>query len=220
MYHIYEAETQNEEIDWHIYAENYESACKIMRAFNKRITCESKKLMDSIHYGVIADELRSGVDYECERKEIEKFFSLFKKPIIRKKGMMGGYVLDYRQCSVRKNVEMPYKIMLSYLDTLQNNDFFESVLISPVYSSHHEINIPDHDVKIKMTFGMNKRYGYGNEALLSAAGAKLNFHLLYVGEDSYGWKDFFMVELKNVLEFCQFLNYLPFIDICNVIYTG
>lgn len=220
MYHIYEAETQNEEIDWHIYAENYESACKIMRAFNKRITCESKKLMDSIHYGAIADELRSGVDYECERKEIEKFFSQFKKPIIRKKGMMGGYVLDYRQCSVRKNVEMPYKIMLSYLDTLQNNDFFESVLISPVYSSHHEINIPDHDVKIKMTFGMNKRYGYGNEALWSAAGAKLNFHLLYVGEDSYGWKDFFMVELKNVLEFCQFLNYLPFIDICNVIYTG
>lgn len=220
MYHIYEAETQNEEIDWHIYAENYESACKIMRAFNKRITCESKKLMDSIHYGAIADELRSGVDYECERKEIEKFFSQFKKPIIRKKGMMGGYVLDYRQCSVRKNVEMPYKIMLSYLDTLQNNDFFESVLISPVYSSHHEINIPDHDVKIKLTFGMNKRYGYGNEALLSVAGAKLNFHLLYVGEDSYGWKDFFMVELKNVLGFCQFLNYLPFIDICNVTYTG
>ena len=174
MYHIYEAETQNEEVDWHIYAENYEDACKIMRTFNERITRECRRLMDSIHYRSIADELRMGVDYDCERKEIEKFFSQFKKPLIEKKRMIGGYVLDYRQCSVRKNVEMPFKIMLSYLDTLQNNDFFESVLISPVYSSHHEINIPDHDVKIKLIFSMNKRYGYGNEALLSVAGVKLN----------------------------------------------
>ena len=220
MYHIYEAETLNEEVDWHIYAENHENACKISHTFNKQITRECRRLMNSIHYGTIAAKLKSGVDYDFERKEIKKFFSQFKKPLIKKNGMIGGYVLDYRQCSVRNNVEMPYKIMLSYLDMIQYGDFFDSVLISPIYASHHEINIPDHDVKIKLTFGMNKRYAYGNEALLSVAGAKMNLHLLYVGEDAYGWKDFFLVQLKNVLELCQFLNYLPFIEICNVAYVS
>lgn len=218
MYHMYEAETQNEEFDWHIYAENNEDAYKMMVSFNDCITQECRKLAYSIHYESIAPELKSGVKHRKEKKEIERFFSQFYKPVIKNLGIVGGYVLDYRQCSIRGSVQMPYSIMLSYLDMIQNTDFFDSVCINPVYVSHQEINLPDHDVRIKLTIGMEKRYAYGNEALLGVAGTRLDFKPVYVGEDAYGSKDFFQLRLKNVSQFCQFLNYFPFVYIYKVSY--
>lgn len=218
MYYMYEAETQNEEFDWHIYAKNSEEAYKMVVSFNDFITRECRKLAKSIYYESIAHDLKAGVKHRKEKKLIEKFFSQFYKPVIKKLGVVGGYVLDYRQCSIRERVEMPFIIMLSYLDMIQNNDFFESVSINPVFASHQEINIPDHDVNIKLTIGMEKRYAYGNEALLGVAGTRLDFKPVYIGEDVYGKKDFFQLRLKNVSQFCQFLNYFPCVHIYKVSY--
>lgn len=216
MYHMYEAEIKDEGFDWHIYAENHENALEMVISFNDFMTRECRKLAKSLQYECNVSELKSEVMHGGEKQEIKKFFSQFGRPFVSKKGIQGGYVLDYRQCSVRKNVEMPYKIMLSYLNTVQDRNFFDFIQLNPVYACQHEIYLPDHDVNIQLKIGMDLRYTYGNEALLSAAGGALDFRPVYSGKDLYGWKDLFVVKLKNAQCFCQFLNYFPFVDIYDV----
>lgn len=216
MYHIYKVEIQNEGFDLHIYSENMKNVVKMIQSINDTITKECRNLSKSINYQLISTELKSGIECHSEKREIEKFFSKFYKPLSKEEGIIGGYVLEYRKCSVRKKSEMPFKIMLSYLDMISDNNFFTVNEVYPVYVAGSEINLHDHNKHIKLTFGMEKVYEYGNEALLSVARASLNFELNYSGEDECKRRDIFIVEFNTIVQLCQFLNYLPFIYIYHV----
>ena len=217
MYHMYNVELQNEGFDWHVYAESQENARNMVDALNRFMFQGCRGLADSISYDSIASKLRAGEEYISERGKIKSFFSGFRKPFIRQDGAMGGYALDYRKCSVSAKAEMPFHVMLSYLD-MEDADFSILSEIGPVNVRGGEIDIPDFDVPISLVAYMdrNNECMYGNEALLGFAGAKLNFQVGYGGEAENGAKDIYLAELNNLLQFCQLLNYLPFLEVVDI----
>ena len=209
MYHIYEIETQNEGIDWHVYAQNLEDAYLIMASFNDSISQECRDLARVLHYPSISSELRSGAGFSYEIQEIRNFFARFYIPQTRHTGAKGGYALDYRKCSVNEEIEMPYDIMLDYLDMIETGRFFLLDNIQPVYAGGKEINIPDYDSDMKLTLAISTQYGYENEALIESAGAKLGFLTDRGQKNKDSGKDIFSIELKGIIQLCQLLNFLP-----------
>lgn len=218
MYHMYRVEVQNEGFDWHVYAECKEDVCKMISELDDFIFKRCLDLESTMHCRFNASELINLDRDSQERQEIIRFFSRFYKPFIGQHGAEGGYVLDYRKCSVSTKVKMPYCVMLEYLNPVPNEKFFILSEIEPVYAGGSVINMPDSDVHIRLVTEMDKRNTdfYSNEALIGFAGAKLGFQVKYNGETESGKKDVFIAELNNALQFCQFLNYLPAIDITDV----
>lgn len=213
---MYKVEIQNEGFDLHIYSKSIQNVLKMIESINTMVTKECRDLEKLINYKLISHELRSGIGYSFERQEIEKFFSKFNKPLVKQEGTIGGYVLEYMKCSVRKKAKMPYSVMLRYLDLISNDDFFNFGDVHPVYAADNDINLQNNNIHIKLTFGMEKVYEYGNEALLSVAMASLNFKLDYRGEDECKKRDIFVVELNQIVQLCQFLNFIPFIYIYDI----
>lgn len=218
MYHVYEIETQNEGFDWHMYAKSYDDAHKMVISFNAFITQDCRDFANAIHYPSIAPALKAGIENISEKEEIEKFFERFSSPFLKKKGKQGGYALDYRQCSFRKKTNMPYCMMLSYLDTVLDHDFFELYEVNPVFAEGSRIVLPGHRVHGEVSFGMDKRYEYGNEALLAVAEMRMGFPIEFKGESACGKKDIFTLAFSHAVQLCQFLNYLPFVNIYSVLY--
>ena len=207
MYQLYEIKTQNEGFDWHLYADSYDDASEIIRSFNNFITQKCRNFAGTIHHS-----------HNSGRKaEIEVFFAIFSRPFIKMQGTHGGYALDYRQCSVRTKVQMPYCIMLDYLDKIRNQDFFHLCEIKPLFAGDNRIMLPGHNVPIEVTFGMDKRYEYGNETLLAAAESRLGFRTKYKAENACEDIDVFTSAFGHATQFCQFLNYLPFIKIYSIV---
>ena len=217
MYQMYEIEVQNEGFDWHMYAKNHDDAHKMALSFNTKITKECRDFANTIHYPSIAPALKAGIENISEKEEIKRFFSKFSSPFLKKKGNQGGYALDYRQCSFRKKAQMPYCMMLSYLDTVLDHDFFDLYEVNPVFAEGSRIVLPGHKVPGEISFGMDKRYEYGNEALLAVAKMGLGFPIEYKGESDCGKKDVFTLSFNHAAHLCQFLNYLPFVNIYSVL---
>lgn len=138
MYHVYEIATQNEGIDWHVYAEYQEEVRTMITNLNGFMLQECRDLAKAINYQSIASKLKSGTGCGREKQEIKSFFARFHRPLIKQHGVIGGYALDYRKCSVRENVEMPYSVMLSYLDMALYDEFFILEGIEPVYAGGNE----------------------------------------------------------------------------------
>lgn len=217
MYQMYEIETQNEGFDWHMYAKSYDDAHEMVLSFNAHITKECRDFASAISYPSIAPALKSSIESISEKEAIERFFARFTSPFLKKTGKQGGYALDYRQCSFRKKAQMPYCMMLSYLDTVLDHDFFDSYEVNHVFAEGSRIALPGHNVPGEVSFGMDKRYEYGNEALLAVAKKGLGFPIECNGESDCGKEDVFTLSFSNAAQFCQFLNYLPFVNIYSVL---
>lgn len=187
-------------------------------SFNAFITQKCRDFAKMIHYPSIAPALKAGIENIREKEEIVKFFERFSSPFLKKKGKQGGYALDYRQCSFRKYSKMPYRMMLSYLDTVLAHDFFELYEVNPIFAEGSRIVLPGHRVPGEVSFGMDKRYEYGNEALLAVAEMRLGFPIEFKGESACGKKDVFTLAFSHAVQLCQFLNYLPFVNIYSVLY--
>ncbi len=218
MYQMYEIETQNDGFDWHMYAKSYDDAHKMIISFNAFITQECRSFANEIHYPSIAQALKAGTENIIEKEKIEQFFARLSSPFLKKTGKQGGFALDYRQCSFRKKVKMPYCMMLSYLDTVLDHDFFDLYEVNPIFADGSRIVLPGHKVPGEMFFGMDKRYEYGNEALLSVAQMRLGVPIKYEGESACGKKDVFTLTFSHAVQLCQFLNFLPFVAIYSVLY--
>lgn len=221
MYHIYEVVTQNTGFKWHLYAESSDNACKMADCLNHNATKKCRDFAESINYKMIASELKS-CNAECDinvKQEVETFFSRFYKPFIKQHGAIGGYVLEYMNCSVNAKVKMPYGVMLNYLDTIWEEPFFISTEIMPVYiadNADYEICIPSYDSKFELVAKLENGHKYEtSEAQLRFAGKALGFAVEYKGEDKEA--DVYILKFKHIQQLCQFLNNFPLVDIDDIL---
>lgn len=86
MYHVYEIATQNEGIDWHVYAEYQEDVRTMITNLNGFMLQECRDLAKAINYQSIASKLKSGTGCGREKQEIKSFFARFHRPLIKQHG--------------------------------------------------------------------------------------------------------------------------------------
>lgn len=222
MYHIYEVVLRNAEFKCHMYAKDCDGVSKMIDSLNHNATKECRDFAESINYKMIASVLKS-CNTECNEKntkqKVERFFSRFYKPFIKQHGAIGGYVLEYMNCSVSAKVRMPYEIMLNYLDTIWEEPFFISTEIMPVYIADnvdYEICIPSYNSKLELVAKLENGHKYETtEAQLKFAGKVLDFAVEYKGEDREA--DVYLLKFKHIQQLCQFLNNFPLVDIDDIL---
>ena len=222
MYHIYEVVLRNMGFKCHMYAECFDEVSKMFDGLNHNATKECRDFAESINYKMIADELKSyDADHDEDniKRKMEKFFSRYYKPYIKQCGAIGGYVLEYKGCSISSKAKMSYQLMLNYLDEIWENPFFKPTQIIRVVadsSEGAEICIPSYNTR----FGVVAKLEFGHrdevtEDKLRVAGKALGFIVEYRGEKKD--TDVYLLEFTNIQQFCQFLNNFPLVYIDDIL---
>jgi hypothetical protein len=187
-----------------------------MRAVVDELVDECDELADEIDFQEIREDLLvDEFPYPCreERIRINDFCEKFDATIMKQYETMGGYVLDYNLYTTIKHGKLKDKDAIELLENVYDErELFRIEDISEVELKNGKtVSIPDYHTHIVAKIMINKR---DEGDLLEWAKPRLNLSCEFDGNaNELGRDRCYILKLDDIQQFCQVLNYIPYVKL-------